>query len=109
MVRAAKIIVVDDDSAIYTRCQNLIDSGQQILDHGTARAIASKWCSTKDAYAFVSTGAIPCHPETLIRQFCPPGTELSGVQDVLIQLLELYLIHHGPRAAIEGWDKLWVR
>jgi hypothetical protein len=102
-----------DDTAIL-RVLNALSEGE-IIDHGTARAIASQYNEPGVCESFVSTGAIPSGEEgdssTLIYALFEGTAEHPDYGLRAARALEEYIedrFEAGDCAPVPGWSGMWV-
>jgi hypothetical protein len=99
----------DDDTAI-ARALNALGEGE-IIDHGTARAIASQYNDYRTAH-FVNTGYIPQGAQWLmsaIRRGVSPADLKQGAD--ALNALTAYLVSREEShdtGRVPGWSDMWV-
>jgi hypothetical protein len=97
----------DDDTAIARALSALGDG--EIIDHGTARTIASQYNCPGIAASFVTTGAMPGPAPTFLMEELTDQTSEQWRQDDALNALEDYLIERGADTGkVSGWSDMWV-
>lgn len=98
-----------DDRAIARVLDALADG--EVIDHGTARAIAAQYNEPGVCEAFVSTGAIVTDGEALVHALFDGTAEHPDHGLRAAHALEAYILDRdesGDDEPVSGWSQMWV-
>lgn len=100
--------------AVYAECRAAQSEGREISD-GCARTIATWYHdpspSGQAGSAFSHTGAIADPTDDTYRSLVSSPslyTDATADDRLALDMLGTYLINHGPRGPVDGWDNVWV-
>jgi hypothetical protein len=102
------MIRYEDDASAITRAINALGKGE-IIDHGTARAIASGYNDHRTAH-FVTTGYMPQGDAQWLMDAIERGVDTSIFRRELVAL-RAYLTDReesGDTGRVDGWSDMWV-